>query len=1260
MPYKNESMLMGMDASADTSTQLCFNPPNGPFDASNVVTGQITPGDEDWIIIELTEGNTYTITVAGRETDTDDDTDTMLHDSVLKLMDSKGGLIRMNDDIDGAKGMLLSQIRFTPEAGSGTQKYYISVSGNTSNPGAGTDATGGYTVSVMQTPALAEGAGADIEGTPDADKLTGTDNSESIAGLGGNDTLDGRGGDDTLNGGPGNDLLIGGPGGDKLNGGTGDMDTISYMLSPMGVTINLVDGTARGGDAEGDTLGNDIENVIGSEHDDTITGTDDSLTANSLWGLGGNDVLRGWDGEDMLYGGAGDDELTGDDEDDTLEGGPGADTLTGGRGDDTASYASSAMGVTVRLHSGQAMGGDAEGDTWGDMVTVSYMAAAEDPEDPPVEKSETVPDIVHLTGSRMADILAGDSRDNTIEGGGGDDTIYGGPGGSHDNSDNKDTLKGGAGNDKLFGGRGDDTLEGGAGNDTLNGGAGEDNYLGGHGSDTIYADRADLAGSIHGHIAPPSDSAADEDRAAAREEKSPADRDILSFAKFTDAMLEDGTGITLDLDDPPGNDRNVTSIDHLIGTAEDDVLSGTDDFAEIIEGGDGDDQLVGGDNTTGPAMYDTLSYASSDRGVRIALGDGTESTTPSGGHASGDTITGFENVMGSNHDDDLTARTADIDTNTDGIQGSTLWGLDGDDELNGDVGNDTLEGGAGADELDGGVTRGTPSVAAISESAANTQVNTLSYAMSDAGVTVNLQTVTASGGHAEGDEIETYDYTATNGTDATDNDEDFEVATFLNLTGSMHNDHLTGNMFGNLLAGGGGDDTLRGLAGPDTLVGGAGADMLDGGEDAGERNNLVPDPTVDGSVPASEDWALYRDAMAGVTVDLDTNTGTAGEAMGDTLRNIELVWGSKHNDTFIAGAGPDQIHGDGGVDTISYEKSKHGINIVLPAGTDDTRQFTAGNPDADPVTMDMFIAATDANVALWRAGGDGDDNLRPSSVQTDDGDTATKSYAEGDRLTSIENVTGSSRDDKIVGDGVPNVIRGGAGNDELIGDNINSTDGIDTTSNDTLYGGDGNDILGRRSVLDLNDDGDGGDRGEAPAINDDKGNDTMYGGAGNDKLYGGGGNDTLNGGPGNDDLQGDFYADNATTGTNTGADVFVFAPGDTGSDVIADFSWSTNVAITDGDPTTNGAGDKIDLSAFNIEDADLPGLLSQRGDNVILNLEDYGGGRVTIQNVTVEGLTYGTLASGGTPASDNHLIHDDQNGMDAGVGTDGTDGVFIL
>ena len=96
-----------------------------------------------------------------------------------------------------------------------------------------------------------------------------------------------------------------------------------------------------------------IENVIGSEHDDALTG---NRMANSLWGRGGNDELDGLRGDDMLFGGSGDDNLDGGRGDDTLEGGPGADVLTGGDGSDTASYAGSMMGVTVRLHNSKCHG----------------------------------------------------------------------------------------------------------------------------------------------------------------------------------------------------------------------------------------------------------------------------------------------------------------------------------------------------------------------------------------------------------------------------------------------------------------------------------------------------------------------------------------------------------------------------------------------------------------------------------------------------------------------------------------------------------------------------------------------------------------------------------------------------------------------------------------------------------------------------------------------------------------------------------------
>ena len=175
------------------------------------------------------------------------------------------------------------------------------------------------------------------------------------------------------------------------------------------ITINLRGNLASGGDAAGDDL-EGFENVIGAHNAaNMLTGDrgDNRLEGGAL-----DDVLVGDRGMDHLLGGGGDDELDGGDDDDTLNGGYGADTLIGGDGDDTASYAGSMMGVTVRLHSRLAMGGDAEGDIWGDLVTVEY--ANPDSEAPPSERvlEETVPDVIDLVGSSNADVLAGDSRDN--------------------------------------------------------------------------------------------------------------------------------------------------------------------------------------------------------------------------------------------------------------------------------------------------------------------------------------------------------------------------------------------------------------------------------------------------------------------------------------------------------------------------------------------------------------------------------------------------------------------------------------------------------------------------------------------------------------------------------------------------------------------------------------------------------------------------------------------------------------------------------
>ena len=143
--------------------------------------------------------------------------------------------------------------------------------------GTGTD-TADYsnsTVGIIASLAAGEGAGGDaegdtyfsienLEGTGYADALVGNDGSNLLVGFSGDDFLDGGDGDDTLDGGSDNDTLKGGGGADVLNGNSG-IDTVSYEDSPSGVTVLLLAGEGRFGDAEGDEFLR-IENLTGSDH----------------------------------------------------------------------------------------------------------------------------------------------------------------------------------------------------------------------------------------------------------------------------------------------------------------------------------------------------------------------------------------------------------------------------------------------------------------------------------------------------------------------------------------------------------------------------------------------------------------------------------------------------------------------------------------------------------------------------------------------------------------------------------------------------------------------------------------------------------------------------------------------------------------------------------------------------------------------------------------------------------------------------------
>ncbi|MGN8344689.1 beta strand repeat-containing protein, partial [Pseudomonas sp. SMV71] len=157
-------------------------------------------------------------------------------------------------------------------------------------------------------------AGHTLTGTGGDDVLlAGTGDNVLNAGDG-NDILSAGSGNNTLHGGAGNDLLYSGAGNDLLDGGTGT-DTASYAHATAAVTVNLGLLAAQNTLGAGiDTLSG-IENLVGSNFNDILTGD------------GGNNRIDGGLGHDLLNGGGGDDLLIGGLGNNTLTGGSGADTF---------------------------------------------------------------------------------------------------------------------------------------------------------------------------------------------------------------------------------------------------------------------------------------------------------------------------------------------------------------------------------------------------------------------------------------------------------------------------------------------------------------------------------------------------------------------------------------------------------------------------------------------------------------------------------------------------------------------------------------------------------------------------------------------------------------------------------------------------------------------------------------------------------------------------------------------------------------------
>lgn len=245
--------------------------------------------------------------------------------------------------------------------GKGKDRYYGSAGDDTLQAGAGNYAdrySGGAGTDTVSYLSLSKAVTADADGVSgddgrsgehdtiatDVENLTGSQGSDRLYGTaganvliggGGNDRIYGRGGDDRLDGDDGRDRLDGGAGNDSLLGdngvntdketlyadvligGTG-VDLADYRGNWVPVTVDL-DGQSGddGAKGEGDTVGADVENIIGGYGSNTLTG---NAANNIITGGEGRDVLRGLGGDDVLLS----DTLPGttsDGETDSLDGG---------------------------------------------------------------------------------------------------------------------------------------------------------------------------------------------------------------------------------------------------------------------------------------------------------------------------------------------------------------------------------------------------------------------------------------------------------------------------------------------------------------------------------------------------------------------------------------------------------------------------------------------------------------------------------------------------------------------------------------------------------------------------------------------------------------------------------------------------------------------------------------------------------------------------------------------------------------------------
>jgi Ca2+-binding RTX toxin-like protein len=421
-----------------------------------------------------------------------------------------------------------------------------------------------------------------------------------------------------------------------------------------------------------------------------------------------------------------------------------------------------------------------------------------------------------------------------------------------------------------------------------------------------------------------------------------------------------------------------------------------DGRSATIVGTDGNDTL---DGTAGPDVIAGLSGNDTIQGVGAGdaiCGDGGDDVLVGGGGADriggGD---GFDIVIGEAGDDNLDggagedivafigAPSAEIVSlesglavggdGSDSLSGfEDIWGTHYDDVLRGDDSNNGFVGYGGDDDMSGGGgDNDGVSYDATGGVVANLTGGTARHYPDPA------QTISPGFDHLQGIE---------------------------SLIGSPEEDVLTGNDVRNGLDGEGGNDQIFGRGGDDVITAGPGDDSISGGS-------------------GDYDWITYDSSSKATDVDLSRGVATLAGHERDRLDGVEVVFGSRFDDSLIGDEADNLLVGLGGDDRIDGRAGSDTVGYTYGSGPKGGFTRRTG-----PVRVDLA-----------------------AHTARDRGDPR---QARGDSITHTENVLGSVRGDTIAGDGRPNLLVGDRGPDTLRGDD--DDDALDgSEGSDRIFGGSG-------------------------------------------------------------------------------------------------------------------------------------------------------------------------------------------------------------